>query len=115
MPVIYTIGHSTRPITEFIDILKSHEITQLVDIRTVPKSRHNPQYWHDALQQSLEAAGIDYVYMKSLGGLRPKSRDSINDGWRNQSFRNYADYMQTDEFTSAVEELIALAQDKTTA
>ena len=115
MPVIYTIGHSTRPIDEFIDLLNSHEITQLVDIRTVPKSRHNPQYWRDALQQSLEAVGIDYVYMKSLGGLRPKVKESINDGWRNQSFRNYADYMQTDEFASAVEELIVLAREKTTA
>lgn len=115
MPVIYTIGHSTRPIDEFIDLLKSHEITQLVDIRTVPKSRHNPQYWQDALRDSLQAAGVDYVYMKSLGGLRPKSKGSINDGWRNQSFRNYADYMQTEEFASALEELIELASENVTA
>lgn len=115
MPVIYTIGHSTRPIDEFIDLLNSHQITQLVDIRTVPKSRHNPQYWQDALGDSLAGAGIEYVYLNSLGGLRPKVKESINDGWRNQSFRNYADYMQTDEFTSGLEELIDLASETTTA
>lgn len=115
MTVIYTIGHSTRPIEEFIDLLKSHGISQLVDIRTIPKSRHNPQYGQELLQQSLEETGISYVYLKALGGLRSSSKDSINDAWRNKSFRNYADYMQTDAFIEGVKELIQLASDKTTA
>lgn len=115
MTVIYTIGHSTREIDEFIALLRQHDIRQLVDIRTIPKSRRNPQYGQEQLKQSLEEAGIRYVYMKSLGGLRSKSKDSINDAWRNASFRNYADYMQTDEFKSGVEELIDLASETTTA
>lgn len=109
MSVIYTIGHSTRLIDEFIDLLNQHDIRQLVDIRTVPKSRHNPQYWHDALAASLEAAGIGYHYIKDLGGLRPKAEVSINTAWRNQSFRNYADYMQTEQFESGLSQLIDLA------
>lgn len=113
--MIYTIGHSTRPIDEFIDLLRSHDITQLVDIRTIPKSRHNPQYGQESLQESIEEAGIAYVYLKALGGLRSSSKDSINDAWRNKSFRNYADYMQTDAFAEGVEELIKLASEKTTA
>lgn len=112
---IYTIGHSTRPIDEFLALLKQHGVTQLVDIRTIPRSRHNPQYEQSALEKSLPAAGIDYIYMKGLGGLRPKAKDSVNLGWRNESFRNYADYMQTPEFTHAVESLITLAQQKPTA
>lgn len=115
MKSIYTIGHSTRPIEEFIELLKSHDITQLVDIRTIPKSRHNPQYGQEALQQSMEEAGIAYVYLKALGGLRSSSKDSINDAWRNKSFRNYADYMQTEAFAKGMDELIALATEKTTA
>lgn len=115
MTDIYTIGHSTRPINEFIDLLKSHGITQLVDIRTIPKSRHNPQYGQEMLQQSMKDAGISYIYLKALGGLRSSSKDSINDAWRNKSFRNYADYMQTDAFTEGLKELIQLAADKTTA
>lgn len=115
MNMIYTIGHSTRPIDEFIDLLKAHKITQLVDIRTIPKSRHNPQYMQDALQQSLEDAGISYIYLKALGGLRRASKDSVNDGWRNASFRNYADYMQTPEFAAGIDELIQLASQKVTA
>jgi uncharacterized protein (DUF488 family) len=115
MKSIFTIGHSTRPIEEFIDLLTSHDIVQLVDIRTIPKSRHNPQYGQDSLPQSLTDAGIEYVYLKALGGRRPKAKVSINDAWRNASFRNYADYMQTPEFVTGLEELIALAADKVTA
>lgn len=115
MTNIYTIGHSTRPIDEFIDLLKSHNITQLVDIRTIPKSRHNPQYGQDELGPSLEDAGIAYVYLNALGGLRSSSKDSINDAWRNRSFRNYADYMQTETFSEGIDELIELADEKTTA
>lgn len=111
---IYTIGHSTRPIEEFIELLKINSIIQLVDIRTVPRSRHNPQYEQTALEKSLPAAGINYIYMKDLGGLRPKVKDSVNMGWHNESFRNYADYMQTPEFAEAVQKLIDIARDKKT-
>ena len=112
---VYTIGHSTHPIEEFIELLEKYKVKQLVDIRTVPGSRHNPQFGQKALEKSMKDAGIDYVYMKNLGGLRPKVKESVNMGWRNQSFRNYADYMQTDEFREGVEELIDRAQDKTSA
>jgi uncharacterized protein (DUF488 family) len=115
MEQIFTIGHSTRPIDEFIDLLRSHDIVQLVDIRTVPKSRHNPQYGQEAIAQSLAEAGIEYVYLKALGGLRSKAKESVNDAWRNTSFRNYADYMQTEAFTSGIDELIALSTEKVTA
>lgn len=113
--VVYTIGHSTHPLELFIKLLKNNGVTQLVDIRTVPRSRHNPQYEQTALEKSLPEAGIDYLYMKDLGGLRPKVKDSINMGWHNESFRNYADYMQTPEFAAAVEKLIKLASKAPTA
>lgn len=115
MRTIFTIGHSTRGIDEFIDLLKSHKITQLVDIRTIPGSRYNPQYGQEALEESLKQNDIKYVYMKNLGGLRPTVKNSINDAWRNKSFRNYADYMQTEEFEQALEELIKISKDTTTA
>jgi uncharacterized protein (DUF488 family) len=115
MSTIHTIGHSTRPIDEFIEMLRAHGVEQLADIRTVPKSRHNPQFAQDALSVSLTEAGIAYVYLKDLGGLRPKQANSVNAGWRNQSFRNYADYMQTETFTNAVEGLIELAEQAPTA
>lgn len=111
---IYTIGHSTRPIDEFVELLKKHQITQLVDIRTIPRSRHNPQYEQTALAKSLPASGVEYLHMKELGGLRPKVKDSVNLAWRNESFRNYADYMQTDEFAVGVEKLIELGKRKPT-
>lgn len=115
MKTIYTIGHSTRPITEFIDLLNQNSVKQLIDIRTIPRSRHNPQYEQTALELSLPAAGIDYIFMKDLGGLRPKVENSINLGWHNLSFRNYADYMQTASFATALDELIKLAQNMPTA
>lgn len=112
---IYTIGHSTHPIEEFIGILKAHAIETLVDIRTVPRSRHNPQFSQDALAQSLESNGIRYRYMKALGGLRHAKKDSPNQGWRNASFRGYADYMQTSAFQEALGALIALGRESRTA
>lgn len=115
MTTVYTIGHSNRPIETFIELLREHRIELLVDIRTVPKSRHNPQFGQDQLPDSLTAAGIDYQYMQDLGGLRKTSADSPNGGWRNASFRGYADWMQTDQFASAVEELIAVAESRRTA
>lgn len=111
---LFTIGHSTREIDEFIELLTSHGITQLVDIRTIPKSRHNPQYGQVELEKNLKKHDINYRYLKELGGLRPKAKHSVNGAWRNESFRNYADYMQTDEFKQGLNELIKLAQQATT-
>ncbi|HEX6995457.1 MAG TPA: DUF488 domain-containing protein [Gammaproteobacteria bacterium] len=107
--VVHTIGHSTRPIGELVDLLRRNGIDTLVDIRTVPKSRHNPQFEARRLEQSLEEAGIEYRYAPELGGLRRPAKDSINTGWRNSSFRAYADYMQSDAFAQAVDALAALA------
>lgn len=112
---VYTIGHSTRPIEEFIDLLKRNGIATLVDIRTIPKSRHNPQYWHDALAASLAGAGIAYTRLPGLGGRRRTSPDSINTAWRNLSFRGYADHMQTAEFHEALDALIRIARRSPTA
>jgi len=112
---IYTIGHSTHPEEEFIELLKTYGIEQLVDIRTIPKSRHNPQFAQTAMEVYLPKAGIEYRYMKDLGGLRPKAKHSVSEGWRNMSFRNYADYMQTDEFTQALKELVETGKQKKTA
>ncbi len=115
MVEIFTIGHSTRSIEEFVELLRANGVKQLVDIRSIPRSRHNPQFEQTALQKSLPKQGIDYVYLKDLGGLRPKVDNSVNDGWRNASFRNYADYMQTDEFASGLSKLIELSREKPTA
>jgi len=112
---IFTIGHSTRPIEELIELLRSNGVTQLIDIRTIPKSRHNPQFNSDALAASLRAARIRYVQVKALGGLRHAKTDSINLGWRNASFRGFADYMQTDEFAAALDRVIKLAEARPTA
>jgi uncharacterized protein (DUF488 family) len=112
---ISTIGHSTRPIAEFIGLLQSNGIAQLLDIRTIPKSRHNPQFNSETLAGSLRAAHVRYLHMKELGGLRHVREDSINLGWRNASFRGYADYMQTDEFEAALARAIELAAAHTTA
>ncbi|HZP35841.1 MAG TPA: DUF488 domain-containing protein [Methylomirabilota bacterium] len=112
---LYTIGHSTRPIEELIDLLRAHGIEQLVDVRTIPKSRHNPQFNGPALARSLRAAGIRYRHLKALGGLRHARPDSINQGWRNASFRGYADYMQTEEFAEALARLEEIATERPTA
>ncbi len=113
--IVYTVGHSTRPIEEFVALLGTYGITRVVDVRTVPKSRHNPQFARDALEASLPAAGIDYVHLAALGGLRHSRKDSPNTGWRNASFRGYADYMQTAEFADGIDRLRALAAERTTA
>jgi len=112
---IYTIGHSTRAATEFLALLVSRDIRQVVDVRTIPRSRHNPQFNSGTLAKTLSEAGIVYVHMPSLGGLRRTTAQSANLGWRNQSFRGYADYMQTEAFTAAVDQLIALASSARTA
>jgi uncharacterized protein (DUF488 family) len=108
--VVLTIGHSTRTIDEFIGLLQAHAVSRVVDVRTVPRSRHNPQFNQDSLPDSLMKAGLSYVHMPGLGGLRHARPDSINVGWRNASFRGYADYMQTPEFEQSLEELIQLAK-----
>jgi uncharacterized protein (DUF488 family) len=109
MPAIFTIGHSTHPIDEFVHLLQTHGVEQLIDIRTVPRSRTNPQFNRDTLPNSLQAARIGYVHMPALGGLRQARADSPNTAWRNASFRGYADYMQTPEFAAAIESLIEFA------
>jgi len=114
-PTIWTVGHSTRPIDEFTDLLRSHEISLLLDIRTVPRSRYNPQFNTDTLAQSLREAVLQYRHLPELGGLRKPKKDSLNDGWHNASFRGYADYMQTDKFQRALEELMAYSTGTRTA
>jgi uncharacterized protein (DUF488 family) len=108
-PLVMTIGHSTRTLGEFIGLLQAHGATRVVDVRTVPRSRHNPQFNKTSLPGSLKKAGLGYVHLPGLGGLRHAKRDSLNLGWRNASFRGYADYMQTPEFGQSLEELIRLA------
>ena len=106
---VFTIGHSTRPIDAFIELLRAHGVQRLIDVRTIPQSRHNPQFGSERLAASLEQAGIQYTHMPGLGGLRRPRKDSVNFGWRNASFRGYADYMQTPEFEENLKRCIELA------
>ena len=106
MTVVRTVGHSTHPIEEFIDLLRAHGVHRLVDVRTVARSRHNPQFEESALAASLRAHRITYRHVRELGGLRPTRSDSVNTAWRNASFRGYADYMQTPQFADAVDDLV---------
>jgi len=115
MKMLYTIGHSTRTIEEFLALLKAHDIEEVVDVRTIPKSKHNPQFGQDMLLPALNEAGIGYTHLAKLGGLRHPSRDSVNTGWQNTSFRGYADYMATDGFQEGLEELKAMAEKKRVA
>jgi uncharacterized protein (DUF488 family) len=113
---LYTVGHSTRPLQDLIDTLQGHAIQTLVDIRAFPVSRRLPHFNREAFEHSMPGAGIRYVWMKSLGGYRKKIRDeSPNIGLRNAAFRNYADYMLTREFESAMSELTAMADSSRTA
>jgi uncharacterized protein (DUF488 family) len=109
-PLILTIGHSTRSIDEFIGLLQAHDIGHLVDVRTIPRSRHNPQFNRETLPESLRGAGIECSHAPELGGLRKSRPDSVNIGWRNLSFRGYADYMQTREFADGLKNLVNLAR-----
>src|SRR5665213_2925682 len=115
LPVMLTIGHSTLPIDIFVQALRDNRVALLVDVRTIPRSRHNPQFCMEELSASLRSAGIEYRWMQTLGGLRHARKDSINMGWRNTSFRGYADYMQTDAFAAALKELMALDKESTVA
>jgi len=112
---IFTLGHSTLPIERFIALLRAYGIERLVDIRTVPRSRHNPQFNDAALASTLRTELIEYVPMQSLGGLRHARKDSANTGWRNASFRGYADYMQTEPFQDALQTLIQMSRQKRVA
>jgi uncharacterized protein (DUF488 family) len=112
---VYTIGHSTHPLDEFVDMLNAHGVEGLIDVRTVPGSRHNPQFGEKELRASMPDHGIQYEWMKQLGGLRHTTKASLNTGWRNASFRGYADYMQTPEFATAMDELLTVAKARTVA
>jgi uncharacterized protein (DUF488 family) len=107
--MISTIGHSTRTLEELVALLRGHAIATVVDVRTVPRSRRHPHFAKDALVESLPQAAIAYTHMPGLGGLRKPRKDSPNIGWRNEGFRGYADYMQTDDFARHLAALIALA------
>lgn len=109
-PIVYTVGHSSRSLGEFIQLLETYHISEVVDVRKIPRSRHNPQFSGETLHEALKAAGIKYLHVPGLGGLRHPSPDSVNTGWRNRSFRGYADYMQTPEFSENVEHIAELAK-----
>ena len=111
---IFTVGHSTLPIERFIALLKIYGIKCLADIRTVPRSRHNPQFHGDALADALKTENIDFVPLPALGGLRHARKNSPNTGWRNKGFRGYADYMQTEAFTEGLGTLIHMSRQKRT-
>jgi len=112
---LLTVGHSNRSIETFLELLLSHRVAQVVDVRKLPGSRANPQFNDDALQAALAPHGIRYLWMPSLGGLRRGMPDSPNGGWRNKSFQAFADYMQTPEFAAAIDELLAEASERRTA
>ena len=107
---LLTIGHSTHPIDEFIQLLKDHGVKEIVDVRSIPKSRHCPQFNSEPFEESLWKAGIGYTHIEKLGGLRHSRKDSVNLGWRNASFRGFADYMATPEFSEGLDELTRIAR-----
>lgn len=113
--VLFTIGHSTHSIDEFLGLLNAHQVRHLVDVRSIPKSRHVPQFNSESLASSLNAGGIAYTHLKALGGRRHSRKDSINTGWRNASFRGYADYMATPQFAEGLAALIEIASTTPTA
>ena len=112
---VFTVGHSTLPIERFIALLQTYGVKRLVDIRSVPRSRHNPQFNDTSLAESLTARQIEYVHIQALGGLRRAHKDFPNTGWRNESFRGYADYMQGEEFRDALETLIRMSRQERAA
>src|SRR6267154_6171140 len=113
--VIFTLGHSTLPIEALLALLQAYGIERLVDIRTIPRSRHNPQFNDTALASSLKARHLQYAHLKALGGLRRPRKDSPNTGWRNGGFRGFADYMQTEEFRDALAALIRTSRENRVA
>jgi uncharacterized protein (DUF488 family) len=115
MLTVFTIGHSTRTWKDFLELLRANGIERVVDVRSIPRSRHNPQFNRETLSTKLRGARIGYVHLRKLGGLRHARRDSPNMGWRNASFRGFADYMRTPEFEKGLQRLIKLAKQKKTA
>jgi uncharacterized protein (DUF488 family) len=115
MLTVFTIGHSTRTWKGFLELLRAHGIKRVIDVRTIPRSRHNPQFNRETLPAKLRSARIGYVHLRKLGGLRHARRDSPNMGWRNASFRGFADYMQTPDFDAGLGRLIKLAKQKRSA
>jgi uncharacterized protein (DUF488 family) len=113
--LIFTIGHSTRPIDEFVELLDIYGVAEVVDVRTIPMSGHNPQFNQDDLRQSLKTKHIRYTHLKELGGLRHSKKDSTNLGWRNTSFRGFADYMATPQFADGLEALMTISAKRPTA
>ncbi len=114
-PVVLTIGHSNRTWKDFLDLLRAHHVERVIDVRSIPRSRHNPQFNREILSTKLRAARIGYVHLRKLGGLRHARRDSPNMGWRNASFRGFADYMQTADFEVGLHRLMKLAEQKRSA
>jgi len=112
---LFTIGHSTRPLEEFINLLEAFDIQTLVDVRSFPGSRRYPHFNREALRDSLAQAAIEYLHVPELGGRRRPRPDSLNMAWRNESFRGYADYMETDEFHAGIERLMTVARNRRTA
>ncbi len=112
---LYTVGHSTRSFGALVELLRAFSVSVLVDIRTIPRSRHNPQFDGDSLRAALRSRRIRYVHLRELGGLRHARADSPNSGWRNASFRGYADYMLTEGFELGLEKLRSLAAEKNVA
>jgi uncharacterized protein (DUF488 family) len=110
---ILTIGHSTHEWDEFVAILRAHGVQHLFDVRTMPRSRRNPQFNTDVMSEALCKVGIDYTHLKALGGLRKPRADSPNGGWRNESFRGYADHMDSPEFRQALQRLIETGRQQT--
>ena len=108
---ILTIGHSTRALNEFVELLRAYNVTLVADVRSSSHSRHNPQFSKETLSAALKLAGVKYIHMPEIGGLRRPKHDSVNNAWRNKSFRGYADYMQTKEFTENLLKLVALARE----
>jgi uncharacterized protein (DUF488 family) len=108
--IVLTVGHSTRTLETFLHLLQAHGVTRLVDVRTVPRSRHNPQFNQETLPDALHDAGIIYQHIAGLGGLRQTRHDSPNQAWRNSSFRGFADYMQTPEFKENLQVVIDMAR-----
>ena len=113
--LVFTVGHSTREQEDFIALLKAHGVERLVDVRTIPRSRHNPQFNREQIGAALRRAGISYLHMPTLGGLRHAKPNSLNSAWRNPSFRGFADYMQTRKFALGLRRLMKLARLKRTA
>ncbi len=112
---VLTIGHSTRTLSEFVELLKIYGVSLVVDVRTVPRSRHNPQFNKETLPDALKLVGVRYIHMPEIGGLRRPKTDSVNTAWRNKGFRGYADYMQTKEFPKNLLKLMALARENCVA